>query len=112
MHGLCGTNEPKSQWESGWLASQIPHCDLAGIIVLLFVFEQMDSDCQHFAHHRYQGGAFLETALYQSAIVGTKGGTLQMNAAQGRQIEHLSQQPAAAFGEFSLTLPQATFFDL
>jgi hypothetical protein len=74
----------------GWLASQETHSDLAGIIVLPCVCEQMGSDRQHFAHHRHQGRAFLETALNQSALVGAKGRSLQVNAAQGSQIEHLS----------------------
>src|SRR5260370_29749630 len=112
MYGLRAPLSPGWSGYAGCLDSQHTHSNPASIIVLLFVFEQIDCDGQHFAHHRHQGGALLEAALDQSTIVGAKGRALQMNSPQSGQIECLPQQPTAAFGELGLALPQAAFFDL
>ena len=88
------------------------YTDFAGIVVLLVVFEQVDRDRQHFAHHRNPRRAFLEPAFHQATIIGPKSGAFRVSATQGSQIEDPSEQPAAPFGELGLPEPSTTFFDL
>jgi len=58
-----------------------PHPDFAGIVVLAG-FHQMGCHRHHFAHDGHHGGHFLQPSLHQMMIIGSKGGSLQVNTAQ------------------------------
>ncbi|MGZ6304565.1 MAG: hypothetical protein ACXWPG_20715, partial [Ktedonobacteraceae bacterium] len=60
---------------------------------------------KHLAHDRRQGVAGFEATSNKALVVSAKGRSWQADRAQGRQIEHAAQTPAAAFGELDFPFP-------
>src|SRR6266700_1318478 len=60
------------------------------IVVLLRLY-QMDGDNQHFAHHGHHRQALFHATSHQALVVGSKGGSFQVNA----RVSRLSREYGA-----------------